>query len=78
MSSLRRNGGGKFPPPGLKGYPLDKIYEEVAFIAYYFHWSEKEILQLPHWERKEWCEKISNIHQKSDKKESNAISLGDL
>ena len=78
MPSLRGRSGGKFPPPELKGYPLDKIYEEVAFIAYYFHWSEKEIMELPHEERKKWCKEISKIHQQGDKKESHSISLGDL
>jgi len=78
MFALWGRDRGKSHPPVLNGYSLDKIYEEVAFIAYYFHWSEKEILQLPHWERIKWCEKISNIHQKSDDKKSNSISLGDL
>ena len=31
----------------MTGYPLDRLYEEVAFIAYYFHWSAEAILQLP-------------------------------
>lgn len=43
-------------------YPEDRIYEEVAFIAYYFHWTHDEILSLPHWERKRWCEEISRIN----------------
>ncbi len=46
------------------GYPLDKIYEEVAFIAYYFHWQYEDIMNLEHRERQRWCEEISKINRK--------------
>jgi len=48
---------------GITGYPLDHVYEEVAFIAYYFHWGLDEVMNLPHRERKEWCEQISEINK---------------
>lgn len=44
-------------------YPEERLYEETAFIAYYFHWDHDEILSLPHWERKRWCEEISRINE---------------
>lgn len=34
----------------------------MAFIAYYFNWGQREILGLPHWERKRWCDEISRIN----------------
>ena len=34
----------------------------MAFIAYYFNWGHREVLGLPHWERKRWCEEISRIN----------------
>ena len=46
------------------GYPLDKIYEEVAFIAYHFHWSHVEIMNMEHRERAMWCVEISEINRK--------------
>jgi hypothetical protein len=46
------------------GYPLDRIYEEVAFIAYHFHWSYEEVMNLEHHERRRWCEEISRINKK--------------
>jgi len=46
----------------MTGYPLDRLYEEVAFIAYYFHWSAEAILQLPHVDRVRWCAEISKIN----------------
>ncbi|HEX3034031.1 MAG TPA: DUF6760 family protein [Thermodesulfobacteriota bacterium] len=45
------------------GYPLDRIYEEVAFIAYHLHWSHEEIMNMEHRERQRWCEEISKINR---------------
>ncbi|WP_457635907.1 DUF6760 family protein [Persephonella sp.] len=51
----------------------------MSFIAYYFHWSKEEILQMPHWERIRWCEEISKINRKvSEDKDEGSISLLDL
>jgi hypothetical protein len=47
----------------MKGYPLKEMYEEMAFIAYYLHWSWQEVMQLPHGERRKWCEEISKINR---------------
>jgi uncharacterized protein DUF6760 len=44
------------------GYPLDQLREEVAFIAYHFHWSHAEIMALEHAERRQWVEEIAQIH----------------
>jgi hypothetical protein len=43
-------------------YPLDRIYEEIAFIAYHFKWSHEEIMNMEHGERRRWCEEISKIN----------------
>jgi hypothetical protein len=48
----------------MTGYPLDKLYEEVAFIAYHFHWSFDEIMNMEHFERQKWCEEISKINKR--------------
>ena len=55
-------------------YQLDDLYEQVAFIAYYFHWSKQEIEQLPHMERERYIRQISYIH----KQESGKKSIFDL
>lgn len=49
---------------GIIGYPLDRIYEEVAYISYYFHWPLNEILDLEHDERQRWVEQIAAINKK--------------
>lgn len=49
---------------GVLGYPLDRVDEEVAFIAYHFHWPLPEILELEHAERRKWVERISSINER--------------
>jgi hypothetical protein len=48
---------------GIAGYPLDRLYEEVAFIAYHFHWPHDEIMGMDHKERQRWVEEISAINR---------------
>ncbi|HIH44099.1 MAG TPA: hypothetical protein HA257_03175 [Candidatus Methanoperedenaceae archaeon] len=48
----------------MTGYPLNRLYEEVAFIAYHFHWSFEEIVNMEHRERQRWCEEISGINRR--------------
>jgi hypothetical protein len=43
---------------------LEQLYEEVAFIAYYFHWPLKDILELEHDDRRTWVEQISGINSR--------------
>ena len=45
-------------------YPLDQLYEELSFVAYHFNWSHDDVLDLPHWERRRWCEEISRINER--------------
>lgn len=59
----------------LKGYPLERIYEEVAFIAYYFHWSHDEVMAMDHRERTKWCEEISKINRKMNQEPEHAFKL---
>ena len=65
MSEVRASlrGGGR-TLGGIGGYPLDRLYEEVAFIAYHFHWSHEEIMELEHRERQRWVEEISKINRR--------------
>jgi hypothetical protein len=46
------------------GYPLKELYEEVAFVAYHFHWPHETILHLEHNERRRWVAEISTINQR--------------
>jgi hypothetical protein len=40
------------------------MYEEVAFLAYHFHWDHDTILNMEHGERQLWCGEVSKINKK--------------
>jgi hypothetical protein len=48
------------------GYPLDQIYEEVAFISYHFHWPLDQVMDLEHADRRSWVEQISAINTQTN------------
>lgn len=39
------------------------LYQEMAFISYYFHWPNKDVMELDHQSRRRWCNEISEIHK---------------
>ncbi|MGE3539962.1 MAG: DUF6760 family protein [Candidatus Tectimicrobiota bacterium] len=43
---------------------MERLYEEVAFIAYHFHWPHDEIMAMEHRERRRWCAEISQINRR--------------
>jgi uncharacterized protein DUF6760 len=45
------------------GYPSDRLFEEVAFIAYYLHWPHEQIMSLDHRERQRWAAEVSRINR---------------
>jgi len=55
------------------GYPLDRLHEEVAFLAYHFHWDYDTIMNLEHRERMLWCEEVSKINKKLNGDESKKL-----
>lgn len=63
MSKLQRTRGGQYQPGGIVGYPLEKVFEEVAFLGYYLHWDGDAIMKMPHAERRTWCEEVSKINK---------------
>lgn len=59
----------------VKLYPAEKIYEEAAFIGYYFHWDREEIMQMSHPERIRWCKEISKINSKLNDEPKNMFEI---
>ena len=60
----------------MRLYPEDELYKEMAFISYYFHWSEDNVLNLEHRERRKWCHEISGINKElSPSKEKKEKSI---
>ncbi|TLN14218.1 hypothetical protein FDZ74_09315 [bacterium] len=52
------------PGGGIIGYPLDALNEEVAYIAYHFHWDLDRIYDLPHHNRREWVQQIAHLNRR--------------
>jgi hypothetical protein len=40
------------------------LYEEVAYIAYHFHWAPEAILELDHLGRQSWVNEIAKINER--------------
>lgn len=45
-------------------YPLERLHEEVAFLAIGLGWTHEELLQLSHFERARWIDKLNQINRK--------------
>jgi hypothetical protein len=61
----------------MLGYPLDQLHEEVAFLAYYFHWDYETIMNMEHRDRQRWCKEVSKIN-KNLNSNSNEKSILDM
>ena len=71
MRSQVRNRGER--SGGTLGYPSDRLLEEVAYIAYHFHWPYEQILGLDHRERRQWVDEVAKINQRlNDALDTNA------
>ena len=57
----------------MKGYPLNRLYEEMAFIAFHFHWSHAELMTLEHSERRRWCREISGVNRRLNDRPSTTL-----
>ena len=44
-------------------YAADRTYEEVAYVAYHFHWPLDQILDLEHRVRRRFIEEIGRINR---------------
>ena len=47
----------------MTGYPLDQLFEEVAYLAYYFHWPHDQIMGMEHRDRVQWISEITRINR---------------
>jgi hypothetical protein len=45
-------------------YAADRLYEEVAYVAYHLHWAHDEILDLEHQLRRRYVDEIGAINQR--------------
>lgn len=47
-------------------YAIDRLHEEIAYVAYHFHWSQAEILDLEHADRQRYLGEIGAIVQRAE------------
>lgn len=45
-------------------YATDRLFEEIAYVAFHFHWSMAEILELEHADRLRFASEISSINRR--------------
>lgn len=48
----------------MTGYPLPRLYEEVAYVSYHLHWPYEQVMQLEHHERRQWVAEIAKINRR--------------
>jgi len=60
---------------GMRRYPVERIFQEVAFIAYYFHWPHDDIMGMEHRDRRRWCEEISRINRQLNDEPENMFDV---
>ncbi len=45
-------------------YATDRIYEEVAYVAYHFHWPLDDLMDLEHPTRRRFVMEIAKINRR--------------
>ncbi len=48
-------------PGGIAGYPLRELRQEVAVLAFHFHWPYETIMAMEHQERRMWVREIAAL-----------------
>ena len=45
-------------------YATERLYAEVAYIAYYLHWSRDDLLDLEHRERQRFVAEVAALNSR--------------
>ena len=45
-------------------YPSDRLREEVAYLAFHFHWQLGDILRLEHAARQQWVAEVARLNER--------------
>ncbi|GAA0600323.1 hypothetical protein HPO96_34530 [Kribbella sandramycini] len=64
MRAILRRRHRRWPPGGILTYATDRLHEEIAYIAYHFHWPLDQILDLEHPQRHTYLTQISTINRR--------------
>jgi hypothetical protein len=44
-------------------YPLDRVYQEVAYLGCHVHWTYDELLSLDHHQRRRWVDEVRRLER---------------
>ena len=53
-------------------YPSEQLHQEIAYIAYHFHWPLDQIAGLEHIDRRRWVEQVSRLNEQLSQEASRA------
>jgi len=56
-------------------YPSDRLREEVAYVAFHFHWPLDDVLRLEHAERRRWVSEIARLNERINERGSDRAGL---
>jgi hypothetical protein len=62
LPALVRRRRRRGPPGGIAAYAPDQLHDEVAYIAYHFHWALDPVLDLEHADRRRFVDQISRMN----------------
>lgn len=54
----------------MTSYPLDRLFEEIAYVAYHFNWDQDRIMTMEHRDRQRWVSEIARINRKMNEDNS--------
>jgi hypothetical protein len=43
-------------------YAVDQLHQEIAYVAYHFHWAFSDILDLEHADRRRYVSEIAHLN----------------
>ncbi|GAB3954493.1 hypothetical protein GCM10029976_096890 [Kribbella albertanoniae] len=64
MRAVLRRRHRRWPPGGILTYATGRLQEEIAYVAYHFHWRLDDILDLEHPQRQAFVTEISKINRR--------------
>ena len=50
-------------PAAFAVYPTEQLVQEIAYVAYHFHWSLDDLLDMEHNDRHIWLRQIARINR---------------
>ena len=60
-------------------YASTRLHEEIAYVAYHFHWGLDQIIDLEHPTRRRFVEEIAKINRRlAETDESAAVAEADV